>query len=63
MYHQDEYFNSVSRIRAKLIDDYGEDVKPWKIMHIMQHNMGMRYKKVKEISYQANSPKNLILRQ
>ena len=32
-------------------------------MSIMQHHMGMRFKKVKEISYQANSPKNLILRQ
>ena len=31
--------------------------------HILQHHMGMKYKRVKEISFQANSPRNLILRQ
>ena len=32
-------------------------------MHILQHHLGMRYRKVKAISWQANSPKNLILHQ
>ena len=41
----------------------GVDLKPWRVMHILHHNLGMRYKKVKEISWQGNSPKNLVLRQ
>ena len=32
-------------------------------MHLMYHQMGMRYKKVKAVSWTANDPKNLILRQ
>ena len=63
MYKAKEYFSSVEHMRTKLKEQFGLHLKPWKLMHILQHHLGMRYRKVKAISWQANSPKNLILRQ
>ena len=63
MYKAKEYFSSVEHMRTKLKEQFGLHLKPWKLMHILQHHLGMRYRKVKAISWQANSPNDLILRQ
>ena len=33
------------------------------IQNVLRNNLGMRYKKVKRIAFQGNSPRNIILRQ
>ena len=63
LYKRDEYLNSVQYIRERIQEEHGIEIKPWKLMHLLHHHMGMRYKRVKEISWKANDPKNLILRQ
>jgi len=62
MYKKNEYFNSVKYIQEKLKEDYDLEIKSWKLMHLLHHNMGMRFKKTKGISWQANDPKNLMCR-
>jgi len=51
MYKRKEYFNSVKYIQEKLKDDYGVEIKSGKLMHLMHHNMGMRFKKTQSISW------------
>ena len=63
MYQRDDYLSSVKHIQEKLKEEFGLEMKPSKLMHLLHHHMGMRYKKVKAISWKANDPKNLILRQ
>ena len=63
MYERDEYLSSVKYIQQKLADEFSLKLKPWKLMHILHHHLGMKYKKVKAVSWKANDPKNLILRQ
>ena len=46
----------------KLQEELDIKIKDWKLLHIMHKEMGLRYKKINNISWQANSPKNLILR-
>jgi len=63
MYQKEEYFSSVKHIQQKLQDDYGIAMKTHKLMHLLHHHLGMRYKRVHSVSWTANQPKNLILRQ
>ena len=63
MYEAKEYFSSLKYICTKLKEQFGVEIKPSKLAHILRHHLGMGYKKKKAISWQANSPKNLILRQ
>ena len=62
MHEKDEYLSSVQYIRERLDEEFGVQLKPWRLMHILQHHMRMKYSRVKEISCKANSTKNLILR-
>ena len=55
--------SSVSYIREKVKEEFGLEMKQYKLMHLLHHHLGMQYKKVKPISWKANDPKNLILRQ
>lgn len=51
MYKSKVYFSSVKYIQELLKEDYNLEVKPWRLMHLMHHNLGMRYKKVKGVSW------------
>ena len=62
MYKNKIYFSSIKYVQEVLADDYNIEIKTWRLMHLMHHNLGMRYKKVSRISWQSNSDKNLILR-
>ena len=50
-------------MQGKLKSDYDIEIKPWKLRSILQRHMAMRYKGVNEVSWRANDPKNLLLRQ
>ena len=38
------------------------DVKEWVLKDVMKKELDLRYKKIKQISWQGNSAKNKILR-
>ena len=63
MYKREEYLDSVKYIQGRLQEELGLFMKPSKLMHLLHHHLGMRYKRVQEISWKANDPKNLVLRQ
>lgn len=63
MYKHGNYLNSIKYMQEKLKEEYGIEIKYWKLMQLLVHNLDMKYKKVKPISMRANDPKNLILRQ
>ena len=44
-----------------LKEDHDIDVKPLVIRKVMKLELNMRYKRIKSISWQGNSNKNLIL--
>ena len=62
MYSQGEYLSSASVIKTKLKEKYDADIQKRPLIKLMHSHLGMRYKRVKEISWQANSSKNLLLR-
>ena len=63
MYQKNEYFSSIKFIQRRLQEEYGLRIKEWRLGHILRHHLNMKYKKVHEVSWQANSDKNRILRQ
>lgn len=54
---------SVNDVQSRLKEDHGLEIKDWKLLHMMHKELGLRYKRVSHISWQGNSPRNLILRQ
>jgi len=63
MYESNHYLSSISRIQDKLKQEDGLDIKRHRLAHILRHHCNMRYRKIKEVSWQSNSARNLILRQ
>ena len=56
------HLGSVEEIRKKLHEDKGIEIKDPKLLHIMHKEIGLRYKRVADVSWQGNSERNLILR-
>ena len=54
---------SVASVKQAL--SYGMDIKAKLslIRSVMKNDLGMKYRKIKSISNQGNSPRNLVLRQ
>ena len=57
------YLSSVRFIRDQIQKLHKIEIKESQMKQLMVQDFGMRYKKVKEISYTSNDDKNLILRQ
>lgn len=55
--------DSVEAIRGALSYGCGIEAKPWFIQDIMKYDLYMKYKRIKSISNNGNSPMNLVLRQ
>ena len=51
-----------SVVKHKVFEDHQLEVTNKQVCQVMKDQMGMRYKKVKLISYNGNSERNLILR-
>lgn len=63
MVDQDLHISSVRMVREHLKESLDMDVKDWVVKDIMRKELDLRYKQIKEISWQGNSDKNKILRQ
>ena len=61
--HENKSMNSLREIRTWLKERHHILIKPWKLRNCLFGKMGLRYKRIEPISWQGNSPKNLILRQ
>ena len=55
--------SSVAALAKDLREHEGIDKKPWQLAKIMKEDLGMRYKKIKEVTVNTNSERNLVFRQ
>ena len=60
---QDLHISSVAWLREHLKETKDIDVKDWILRDIMKNELDLRYKRIKQISFQGNSDRNKILRQ
>jgi hypothetical protein len=58
-----EIIDSVASVSKRVIDQDNDDTKPYLIARIMREDLGLRWRKVKDVSLNENSVKNLVLRQ
>ena len=63
MLQNDEYLSSVRFIKDQVATVHNIHIKENQLTRLMVQDFGMKYKKVKDISYTSNDDKNLILRQ
>ena len=59
---QDLHISSVKYLMDHLKERKGIEVKEWVLRDIMRTELDLRYKRIKQISWQGNSEKNKILR-
>ena len=56
-------FTSTEQIKKKLQAETEMELKTPQLLKILHEELGARYKKIKQISWQGNSVKNILLRQ
>ena len=54
---------SVKELRKHILEKHGQDTKPWQLRSIMREDLRMRYKRINDIAWTGNDPRNIILRQ
>ena len=57
------FIDSTASVANHLLEEHNIKAKPREVRVIMRDELGMRYRKIKEVSPNANSEKNLVLRQ
>ena len=62
MLQNGEYLSSVSFIKNQVAKVHNIRIRESQLTQLMVQDFGMKYKKVKDISYTSNDDKNLILR-
>lgn len=60
---EDTFIDSVHTVKKRINEDLKIDVREKMIKNVMKNDLNMRFKKILPISVNANSPKNLVLRQ
>ena len=60
---QGEFIDSTMHVKKRLKEEKQIEYKEHLIRDVMRRDLGMKYKKVKPVPLQANSVRNLILRQ
>ena len=63
MNQRDEFIDSAAHVQKELEKVGGKKAKSHVVQSVLRKDLGMRYKKVKAVSWTANSHRNLILRQ
>lgn len=63
MLDQDLHVSSVCWLKDHLKESNGIEVKNWVLRDIMRAELDLRYKRIKEMSWQGNCDRNKILRQ
>ena len=62
MLQNGEYLSSVRFIKNQVAKVHNIRIRESQLTQLMVQDFGMKYKKVKDISYTSNDDKNLILR-
>ena len=63
-YHHDGHiFQSHEEVKKKLESEMDISIKTRELLRILNEEMNARYKRIKSVSWQGNSIKNLLLRQ
>ena len=55
--------SSIPSLVIALKERYDIDKKPWQLAPILKEDLGMSYRKIKPLSMNTNSERNLVLRQ
>lgn len=63
MVEDDDFIDSVASVKAAVEEEVDVEVTEALVRDVLTKDLGMRYRKVKPLSLQANSEKNIILRQ
>ena len=63
MVEDDDFIDSVASVKAAVEEEVDVEVTDALVRDVLTKDLGMRYRKVKPLSLQANSEKNIILRQ
>lgn len=58
-----QVISSVNSVAKHLKKHHEIDKKPWVLAQIMKEELGMRYRKIKMVTVNTNSERNLVLRQ
>jgi len=62
MLQNGEYLSSVRFIKDRVAKVHNIRIRESQLTQLMVQDFGMKYKKIKDISYTSNDDKNLILR-
>ena len=60
---RDTFIDSSEFVQKSLLETHQINVSKEKIKEVMKKDLGMKYRKIKPVSFHANSPQNIILRQ
>ena len=63
MVEDDDFIDSVASVKAAVEEEVDVEVTEALVRDVLTKDLGMSYRKVKPLSLQANSEKNIILRQ
>jgi len=55
--------SSIQSLAKELKERFDIDKKPWELSEILKEDLGMRYRRIKAVTTNTNSEKNLVLRQ
>ena len=58
-----ELIRSIPSLAKHLKEKHNIEKKPWELASILKDDLGMRYRKIKPLSMNTNSERNLVLRQ
>ena len=60
---ESEIISSIPSLASHLKETWGIDKKPGELAKVLKVDLGMRYRKIKGVSVNTNSERNLVLRQ
>ena len=62
MIEEDSFIDSAESIKKKVIADKGVTTKETEVRSVLKKDLGMRFRKLKHVTFKANSINNLVLR-
>ena len=60
---QDQVISSIPSLSKYLKEEFEMEKKPWELARILKEDLGMQYRRIKPLSTNTNSERNLVLRQ
>jgi hypothetical protein len=62
MVEKDQVLDSVEMVTKEIKSSHGVEAKASLVQKVMRVDLGLRWRKIKEVSLQENSVRNLVLR-